>query len=392
MYAPARVPSTVECQHLQNVQPSGAKRMNTIVETVQDLEEGEAIAREAADPALPDAFAPLIRNAWYVVAEHAAIGRDLTSIKVLGNPLVIYRTEAGDPVVLDDRCAHRRFPLSKSKLIGNTIQCGYHGFTYEASGRCVWAPGLPVKPGFGVRKYTCAQKGPWLWAWMGDPDRADPAAIPMPTLDADETWRSGTGYKHNPGNYMLLIENLLDLTHLHFLHGAEVSDLTQAETPPKALPMPLNSVGWGKQTARATSGMFAALTGGDPTQVVRVDTWSKQFGPSLNCGAEDRFALDGENHPLYPLRFRVVHALTPEDANNTHQFFQTSFNRDLVGGMDAFVTLARDVVFEQDATAIRYMQSAIRQDRREGSVEFGIPSDRFGVSMRSVLRKMKQAG
>ena len=85
--------------------------------------------------ALPSAFAPFVRNAWYVVAESRAIGRELSHIRLLGEPLVMYRTEAGEAVVLDDRCAHRRFPLSKSKLVGDTIQCGYHGFTYEKSVR-----------------------------------------------------------------------------------------------------------------------------------------------------------------------------------------------------------------------------------------------------------------
>lgn len=371
--------------------------MNKIVEIVEDTEEGHPIEREqpvrdgTGAPVLPEAFAPLVRNAWYVVAEREAVGRELTSIKVLGEPLVIYRSEAGEPVVLDDRCAHRRFPLSKSKLIGDTIQCGYHGFTYEINGRCVWAPGLPVKPGFGVRRYPSAEAGPWLWVWMGDPERADAAQIPLPELDAAETWRSISGYKHNPGNYMLLIENLLDLTHLHFLHGAEVSDLRQANTPPKAMPMPANSVGWQKETAQARAGVFAALAGGDPGKTVRVFTWSKQLGPSLNCGVEDRFALPGEEDALYPLRFQVSHAITPQDDDNTHQFFFLSFNRQLTDGMEGFAAFARDVVFEQDVTAIRYMQEAIRGDLREGAVEFGIPSDRFGISMRRILRKMSEA-
>jgi nitrite reductase/ring-hydroxylating ferredoxin subunit len=340
---------------------------------------------------LPDAFGPMIRNAWYVVAALKDVGRNLLSLKVLGEPLVIYRTEAGRPVVLDDRCAHRRYPLSKSTLIGDTIQCGYHGFTYNPTGRCVWAPGLAVTPRFGVRSYPVAEAGPWLWVWMGEEDKADPGEIPFVALDAAETWHSTCGYKFNPGNYMLLIENLLDLTHLHFLHGAHVSDLVQATTPPEGVVDIKDGVGWTKQTPRTETGFFAALAGADPTKIVRLTTWINQVGPALSYGGEDRYCVEGDDDPLYPFRFRVYHAITPRDENGTHQFFYSAFNRELVDGVDKFGDLSRDVVFEQDATSIGYMQQVIAEDKRAAPREFGIPSDRFGVKMRGILRALKKA-
>ena len=341
------------------------------------------------DDHLPEAFAPFVRNAWYVVAESKDVGRQLRCIRALGEPLVLYRTEAGEPIVLDDRCAHRRFPLSKSKLIGDQIQCGYHGFTYDQTGKCVWAP-TNVAPNFGVRRYPCVEVGPWLWAWMGDPEKADASTVPYPTLDAGEDWRNIEGYKLNPGNYMLLIENLLDLSHLHFLHGEDVSDVAQANTPATALSGLPNGVGFIKETAVAEAKLFASLTGGDPAKKVRIITSDMQIGPSLNYGYEDRFALEGEEDPLYPLRFHIIHGITPEDMGSTHQFFQIFFNRELLGGMENFRDFSENVVLQQDCDALAYIQSAIETDRRTGNVEFGIVSDRFGAKMRGILRKLKQ--
>jgi phenylpropionate dioxygenase-like ring-hydroxylating dioxygenase large terminal subunit len=338
---------------------------------------------------LPGALAPLVRNAWYVVAESKDVGRELRGIRALGEPLVLFRTEAGEPIVLDDRCAHRRFPLSKSKLVGDRIQCGYHGFTYEPSGRCVWAP-TNIKPNFGVRRYPCIEIGPWVWAWMGDPDKADPAAVPYPQLDRNEMWRTIEGYKLNPGNYMLLIENLLDLAHLHFLHGGDVSDIAQANTPSNRLPNIANGVGYTKETPLAEAKLFASLTGGDPAKKVRVVTADMQLGPSLNYGYEDRYALDGQEDPLYPLRFHIIHGITPEGMNTTHQFFQVFFNRELLGGMESFRDFSEDVVLQQDCEAIACIQSAIESDRRTGTVELNIASDRYGIAMRGILRKLKQ--
>lgn len=341
--------------------------------------------------ALPDAFAPMVRNAWYVIAERKDVGRELRSLKVLGEPLVFYRTEAGEPVVLDDRCAHRRFSLSKGVLSGDTIQCGYHGFTYDQSGGCIWAPTLTVKPRFGVRRYAAAEAGPWLWVWMGHAEEADPAQIPMPVLDATYQWESATGYTYNPGNYMLLIENFLDLTHIHFLHGAAISDIAQANTAPKAVPLPAGSVGWIKETERTPAGLFATVCGGDPALPVRAVSTDTQIGPSVNHGYEDRLALPGEDHPLFPLRFHITHAITPEDENGTHQFFQTSLNRPSVEGIESFRDFTRDVIFVQDVEAIGCMHKAISEDRRVGQVEWGIPGDRFGITMRRALRQMAEA-
>lgn len=77
------------------------------------------------------------RNQWYVAAHSHEVGRELLGRTVLGEPLVLYRTEEdGSPVVLHDRCVHRRYPLSEAptRLDGDRIVCGYHGFTYDTTG------------------------------------------------------------------------------------------------------------------------------------------------------------------------------------------------------------------------------------------------------------------
>lgn len=338
----------------------------------------------------PAAFGPFVRNCWYVIAKSKDVGRELKGIRALGEPLVYFRTEDGEPVVLDDRCAHRRFPLSKSKLVGDRIQCGYHGFTYEKSGRCVWAP-TNVAPNFGVRRYSSVEAGPWLWVWMGDPQQADPAKVPYPSLDPHEEWRRTEGYKLNPGNYMLLIENLLDLSHFPFLHGQELADLEQANSGLEALTGITNGVGYRKETPSVRGNVFAGVMGGDPAKLIRLVTTAKQFGPSVNLGSEERFALDGDDDPLLPMRFFVIHAITPETMHSTHQFFQGNFNRDVVTGIENFRDHGENVVFHEDAEAIGYVQATVASDNRTGTVEFGLANDRFGIRMRKILRDLKAA-
>jgi vanillate O-demethylase monooxygenase subunit len=338
---------------------------------------------------LPDAFAPFVRNCWYVVAESDKLGHEMQALRVLGEPLLLYRTEEGEVVVLDDRCAHRRYPLSKGKLVGDTIQCGYHGFTYEKTGRCIWAP-TNVVPKFGVRRYPSVEAGPWVWAWMGDPTKADPATVPYPKLDPNETWHRVEGYKLNVGNYMLVIENLLDLSHLHFLHGEDAADIAQANSTSKRLTDVVNGVGYVKETPVVPAKQLAAFVGYDPTKLVRLVTTSRQVGPSINFGTEERFPLDDDQDPIFPMRFSIAHAITPETMTSTHQFFQAAFNRKFAGDLSVFRRIAEDVVFQQDAEALGLIQNIVETDRRTGNVEFGIAGDRYGVAMRGILRKMSQ--
>jgi len=81
------------------------------------------------------------RNQWYVAAYGSEITDELFARTICGEPLVFWRDSAGHVVALADRCVHRRFPLSQSNRVGDTIVCGYHGFTYDGSGACVAVPG-----------------------------------------------------------------------------------------------------------------------------------------------------------------------------------------------------------------------------------------------------------
>jgi vanillate O-demethylase monooxygenase subunit len=120
------------------------------------------------------------RNQWYVVAYAREVGRELLGRTVLGEPLVLCRTEEdGRPVALHDRCVHRRYPLSAGGLDGDRIVCGYHGFTYDTTGACVYVPGQKRIPRTArVTSYPVVEQDALVWVWIGDPALADPGTIP----------------------------------------------------------------------------------------------------------------------------------------------------------------------------------------------------------------------
>jgi nitrite reductase/ring-hydroxylating ferredoxin subunit len=353
--------------------------------------------RTAQDPDDADfgggTMAPFIFDAWYAIAPSSEVGRALGAIKVLGEPLVYFRAEDGTPVVLDDRCAHRRYSLSKGRLEGDQVQCRYHGFKYGRTGQCLWAPGLPhAKDGakglkFGVRAYACAERGPWLWVWMGSPEDADPARIPLPDLQ-DKPESTICGYKMNPCNYMMIIENLIDLSHVAFLHQA--ADLEFVAVVPEDAPAPPDGVAWRKIVDSTELALSAALCGGDPKRLVKQTDTTIQFGPSLCFGTVMREPLAGDTEPVAPALMQIAHAITPQDERSTHQFFTLAMSDPFVMDRDEVKHIIQDIVFEQDVEVALDMQATIDNDRRTGRTEFNMAYDRFGLRMRAIIGAMKQ--
>ena len=125
-----------------------------------------------------------IKNCWYVIAwEHEvppAESADIFQRKVLNEPIVVYRTQAGKLVALEDRCCHRHAPLSAGRREGDSIRCGYHGLKFNEQGRCTEIPGTDKVPSKAcVRAYPVVSKNNWVFVWMGDIDKANETLLPQ---------------------------------------------------------------------------------------------------------------------------------------------------------------------------------------------------------------------
>jgi vanillate O-demethylase monooxygenase subunit len=169
---------------------------------------------------------PYPRNQWWVAAYASEVGRDLLARDILGERVLLYRTEGGDPVAVAGICPHRAYPLDKGRLVGDAVQCGYHGFTYAASGACVMVPsqtGIPQKA--ALRSWPLVERGNLVWIWTGDVALADPALVP--DIEAIGPGNPAWAVEQHPlgtleARYTLLIENLLDLSHVTFIHAGSI--------------------------------------------------------------------------------------------------------------------------------------------------------------------------
>ena len=173
-----------------------------------------------------------MRNVWYVAAEAAEVTRTLRRIRVLGEDICVFRTERGDPAALEDACPHRKLPLSMGRLLGDLVECGYHGLQFDGKGACHRVPGQArIPPGAQVRAYPVAERYGLVWIWMGNPARANPDEIFVAPHFGAAGWTVSRGTPIDIAcNYQLINDNLLDPSHVAWVHQTTFGNAACEET------------------------------------------------------------------------------------------------------------------------------------------------------------------
>lgn len=164
-----------------------------------------------------------VNSCWYVAGFPSELDGAPLARQMLGQRVVLFRTESGDPAALEDRCAHRHLPLSLGCVSGERLRCGYHGAEFAIDGRCVEVPGQDdVPPGARVRSYPVRERYGFVWVWMGDPARAadsEPCSV-FAHIEGGVDWDSLDSYLHIGCDYLLVNDNLADVSHTEFVHAS----------------------------------------------------------------------------------------------------------------------------------------------------------------------------
>jgi len=331
---------------------------------------------------------PLIFNEWYVAAFGSEVNRELLARVLLGKRLVIFRTEAGKAVALEDRCAHRSFPLSRGRLEGDVLVCGYHGFGYDIQGNLINVPSQKNCPrGVGVREYPLIEQGPLLWIWMGDPAMASTSGPPPLEWVTANNWECSSGYFHHPGNYVSMHENLMDLTHLTFLHANTIGTPDYASAPYELDLKPGHYRLMRKVSPTTLSPVWAKTTGlGDCQTAARIAT-SEFISPALHQVSVTFYdcALDTESRAEFHIR--TAHILTPETKGTMHYFI--IHGRDFAKEDEALGDFMHEqlfAAFNEDVEGLGALE-AVLGDGDEHTYEISVASDAPAVAMRRYLKK-----
>ncbi|MEK7345905.1 MAG: aromatic ring-hydroxylating dioxygenase subunit alpha [Pseudomonadota bacterium] len=344
-------------------------------------------ATQAASARMADRESPFVFDDWYVAAFANELGTGLLARTLLGRGLVMYRSADGQVVAMEDRCPHRSMPLSSGELKDDHIICAYHGMRFNTQGDCVHVPSQSSCPrSMGVRTYATLERGPVIWIWMGDKESADPSRLPpQPWLGTGE-WETSQGYLHLKASYVRLHENLMDLTHLSFLHAKSFG------TPDYASAAYETEMGDGRfalmrnVVPTTLPPVWAESTGikgqGQAARIVRSEFRSPGMH-EVSVSFYDCTLAEAERETF---RIRTAHLPTPETATSTHYF--VVHGRDFAQqdkAMTAFMHAQLFVAFQEDVTGLALQEEVLARTPANDLYEFSVAADGPAVAMRRYL-------
>jgi phenylpropionate dioxygenase-like ring-hydroxylating dioxygenase large terminal subunit len=337
-----------------------------------------------------DHTTPLIHESWYVAGFSEEISRTIVSRKILGTEIALYRTLAGEPVAVRNRCPHRSFPLAKGRLEGDVLRCGYHGMAFDASGHCVSMPSMPIVPSnANVRGYPVVERFPLVWIWMGDADHADESLIPDTSWLNDPAWKSVRGSYHIKTDYVAMHENLLDQTHFPFLHPGTVGTPEYARSK-----LDVRREGDVIIIDRALRNAAPPGIYGVPMKLMdkRVDRFSEArfSSPAIHTAFASVVDRSDESRPE-TYRFNITHLITPETNETIHYWWFNSRNQRIDDPeADEFLLKASEQAYLEDVEALEWILQTVTGDAQQ-QFDLNFAPDKPGLLMRRVLFERAQA-
>jgi phenylpropionate dioxygenase-like ring-hydroxylating dioxygenase large terminal subunit len=335
----------------------------------------------------------LLRNSWYIAAWADELGRDKPLARRICNvPVVLFRDVGGKAAALADRCCHRAAPLHLGNVVEAGIQCGYHGLIFDGAGRCVTIPGQRLIPADAqVRSYPIVEKDGLVWLWMGDPALADPAAIvDFPYHNDAAHWPNKHDVNPIKGNYMLMVDNLMDLTHLGYLHartvGGNPSAHVDAEMKTTRTANGLKFTRWMRNSVPPPSYVKA---GGFQGRVDRCQEFEFVAPNTILqwTGATDAGAATDDPQRDFRFQFRLFHGLTPETETSCFYFWSAA-NGYRQNDPEATEQLFREIAptFLEDKEMVEAQQARLDEFGETGLVD--IASDANRMHMRRIVNRL----
>ena len=335
-----------------------------------------------------------IKNAWYIAAWAHQITTKPLARTICNEALVLYRDSANGKVgALEDRCCHRGTPLSMGEVVEDGLQCGYHGLVFDYSGTCVRLPGQDkIPPKARVRSFPIVEKDEFIWIWMGEAAKADVSKIiDYPIHNDYKKWPHKHAMYHIKGGYMLMVDNLMDLTHLGFVHKNTIGGNARAHVDAKMKVTPtetgLHYIRWLLDSMPPPTYVKAVGFEG------KVDRWQEfeyiapgnivQWSGALAVGqgAQEKREQDGG------FQLRLFHGLTPETDTTCFYFWSTAngYRQDDPQATEILYSEI-DRAFLEDKVFVEGQQAILSATGEDRLVD--IVSDAARVHMRRTVNRL----
>ena len=268
----------------------------------------------------------------------------------------------------------------------------YHGLVFDVTGRCVMIPGQKMIPQDAkVRSYPTVERDQLVWLWMGDPTLADPAKIvDFPYHNDPAHWPNKHAVYAINGNYMLMVDNLMDLTHLGYLHartvGGNPGAHVEANMKTVRTPTGLKFTRWMRNSLPPPSYVKAAGFKG------RVDRCQEFEFVAPNTvlqwtGATDASIATDNPQRDFRFQFRLFHGLTPETETSCFYFWSAA-NGYRQNDPEATEQLYREIAptFLEDKEMVEAQQKRPDELGEQGLVD--IASDANRTQMRRMVERL----
>ncbi len=293
---------------------------------------------------------PFLRNSWYVAGYSSELieGR-LLSRTLLNERLVMFRTSEGEPAAIQDRCPHRFAPLSMGSVEGDRVRCVYHGLAFNRVGKCVDNPHGPIGA-LAIRSFPILERQGLLWVWMGDVECANSEQVPRFDQLDPSTDHVRHGYIHGNAHYELMSDNILDLSHIEFLHpmlgtpAVRAAKVTVEQRGDRIVvrrkieneTLPPNLAATYRTAARPVNRTLEVTWTAPANLILKVAIETEDAGPKWSSGSQS------------------LHLFTPETEGSTHYFYVSSIARDKADSdtADRFATALAHVFAHEDKPII----------------------------------------
>ena len=321
---------------------------------------------------------PLLRKFWYCVMPMSALGEKPVGMRLLGEPIALWKDASGAPRAVKDRCLHRTARLSLGTVEQGNIVCPYHGWAFDGDGHCVKVPQDVVeKPHpFGVAGYRCTERYNHVWVALDEPFHDIPEIPEFGAPGYRQVMEFSDDWACAP---LRIMENAFDNAHFAFVHKGSFGDTDPIPPPFTLEEMPDGFVMRTEVPVRNPEGMRDAI--GITTERTVHRTANRFFVPFFRAGKI-----------TYPngLENILCTAATPMGENLT-RFVQWVIRNDTEEQVPAEKVIAFDKrVSLEDREVLESTDENVPLDASEGR-ELHMVCDRPGIMMRKMIRDMLRA-
>ncbi len=336
-----------------------------------------------------------LENSWYVAAQSSQIGHQLQALKILDENLVFYRDSNDKVVALEDACPHRKMPLSMGKRVGDAIQCGYHGLTFDACGNCINAPTQEKIPGNAVvRSFPVVEKYSLVWIWMGIPSLADESTLlQLDDYESDSWGLTDGGMLECQCHYLYLLDNLLDPSHVAWVHKTSF-----ASEGTEDVPLTIEETDTGVLVSRWINNIdpppyYAEMLpfSGKVDRLQYYEAVVPSIAINMSTYARAGFGGDSDKLPEDSYRMRSYHFITPIDGHSSRYHWFQLYNTNITDeAVRQKLNEGARGAFEEDRVVLEAVDRGMTHKNRANlDLQLDIGSKKFRKKLTALIKTEK---